>query len=145
MEPCKKNLSSLHHFPDHKPNTCPPLEEPAAASGDKLVSQAVAKIIGAVTYYQMWPPEGKRALEKAVAKGMSGETRFKATMNMPNSDTDTFTGIFEFVKNVVDDEKNHFGLKSADESVKKEIMAELMKGSGNIADQRGFNSIDSSP
>ena len=54
-------------------------------------------------------------------------------------------GIFEFVKGVVDDEKNHFGLKSADESVKKEIMAELMKGSGNIADQRGFNSIDSSP
>ena len=39
-----------------------------------------------------------------------------------------FPGIFEFVKGVVDDEKNHFGLKSADESVKKEVMAQLMKG-----------------
>ena len=39
-----------------------------------------------------------------------------------------FPGIFEFVKGVVDDEKNHFGLKSADESVKKEVMAKLMKG-----------------
>ena len=39
-----------------------------------------------------------------------------------------FSGIFEFVKTVVDDDKNHFGLKSADESVKKEVMAKLMKG-----------------
>ena len=39
-----------------------------------------------------------------------------------------FPGIFEFVNGVVDDEKNHFGLKSADESVKKEVMAKLMKG-----------------
>ena len=61
------------YFPDHKPNTCPPLEEPAAASGDELVGRAVAKIVGAVSYYEMWPPEGKEAAEKAVAKGMSGE------------------------------------------------------------------------
>ena len=39
-----------------------------------------------------------------------------------------FPGIFEFVNGVVDDEKNHFGLKSAEESVKKEVMAQLMKG-----------------
>ena len=64
---------STDYFPDHKPNTCPPLEEPAAASGDELVGRAVAKIMGAVSYYEMWPPEGKEAAEKAVAKGMSGE------------------------------------------------------------------------
>ena len=49
------------------------MEEPAAASGDELVGRAVAKIMGAVSYYEMWPPEGKEAAEKAVAKGMSGE------------------------------------------------------------------------
>ena len=43
-----------------------------------------------------------------------------------------FSGIFEFVKTVVDDEKNHFGLKSADESVKKEVMTELMKGNNGL-------------
>ena len=38
------------------------------------------------------------------------------------------SGIFEFVQGVVEDEKNHFGLKTADKSVKKEILTELMKG-----------------
>ena len=62
-------------FPDHKPNTCPLLEDPStAASGDEFVSQAAAKIIGAVNAYEMWPREGKQAVEKAVAKGMSGKS-----------------------------------------------------------------------
>ena len=39
------------------------------------------------------------------------------------------SGIYEFVHEVVEDEKNHFGLKAADKSVKKEILTELMKGS----------------
>ena len=40
-----------------------------------MVGKAVAKIIGAVNYYHMWPKEGKEAVERAVAKGMSGESR----------------------------------------------------------------------
>ena len=108
------------------------MEEPAAASGDELVGKAVAKIMGAVSYYEMWPPEGKEAAEKAVARGMSGEhhddhIREKVQSNWSVMHT-IFPGIFEFVKGVVDDEKNHFGLKSAEESVKKEVMAQLMKG-----------------
>ena len=53
------------------------MEDPAAASGDEIVSRAVAKIIGAVNYYQMWPPEGKEAVAKAVAKGMSGKSHYE--------------------------------------------------------------------
>ena len=99
----------MAYFPNHEPNTCPPLTE----GNDKetpmadVIENGVSKIMSAIQYLSAWPAEGKTWVKTEYAKGWTGAKNIAETL--------------------AKDQTGHIGLKKIKQGNKRKIVSELMK------------------
>ena len=107
-------VRAFAYFPDHKPNTCPIIEQEKEFEvdenepvNDEEARKYVKKLINAVEYARFWPKSGVEWVRGELARGASGA---KAV-----------------AKKLVDDEGNYHGLKNASGSLKARVLELLLK------------------
>ena len=102
---------AIAYFPNHEPDTCPPLvEEPAddnIENEDEVIKNAVKKILVALDFSGAWPYFAKVWIKGEYAKGKAGVRNIAVAM--------------------ANDASGHFGLKNLNQSTKEKIISELMK------------------
>jgi len=95
------------YFPDHLPNTCPEVvcEEEESGDEEKVVKDAVKKLLGLFQQLEVWPPTGLIWLKGEIAKGDAGLKEIASVLAL--------------------DEQGYQGLKTLPIEVRKKIGEEL--------------------
>lgn len=113
--PCRESIEVrlLAFFPDHEPDTCPPLlDGPTAYSGAAPAGGGAAgyaaKFASAVDALQAWPLAGRVWVKRELARGDAG--------------------IASIAKVLANDATNYHGLKDASPELKDEIVQLMLQG-----------------
>ena len=109
-------VRAIAYFPDHKPNTCPPLPEDKEAEGDlnsnieedvENIKKGVDKILVTVDSLNAWPSYAKQWIKMEYSKGK--------------------TGVKAIAEALANDSTGQLGLKQLNKHTKSKIVAQLIR------------------